>query len=110
METEEKASINEATFVNTNNLLKDNIKPEYNIPCLERAEESLSLEELIDLTSPDLREITFHSDGRVIAKTGGRAKNPKKLYGSKTSKNLGGLPNSQKAKEVLIKLLKDNLT
>lgn len=68
----------------------------------------LSLEELIDKATPDLREIVFHTDGRVAAKTGGRAKYPKKLYGSRTAKDTGGLPNSVKTREVLIKLIKEN--
>jgi ketosteroid isomerase-like protein len=38
------------------------------------------IETLLELCSPDLREIVFHTDGRVITKTGGRAKHPKKLY------------------------------
>lgn len=67
-----------------------------------------TLEELIDKATPDLREITFHTDGRVIAKTGGRAKNPKRLYGSRTAKDTGGLPNSIKTREVLLKLINDN--
>lgn len=43
-----------------------------------------NLSTIINTAYPDLREITFHSDGRVIAKSGGRAKNPKKLYTAKT--------------------------
>ena len=69
----------------------------------------MKLAELIDLASPDLREITFHTDGRVIAKTGARAKFPKKLYGSRTAKNTSGLPNSVKTKEVLLKLIIANM-
>ena len=69
----------------------------------------MEIAELIDLASPDLREITFHTDGRVIAKTGARAKFPKRLYGSRTAKSSGGLPNSIKVKEVLLKLIKANI-
>lgn len=43
-----------------------------------------------------LREITFHSDGRIIAKTGGNAPHPKKLYKGKT------------ATEAVLKLIVDN--
>lgn len=64
----------------------------------------MNIEELIDSISPDLREITFHSDGRVIAKTGARSKFPKKLWGSRTALDKGGLPNSMKTKEVLLKI------
>jgi hypothetical protein len=38
---------------------------------------------LVELCLPELREIVFHSDGRVVAKTGGRAKFPKRLYGAR---------------------------
>lgn len=41
------------------------------------------LVDLIEMCSPELREITFHTDGSVIAKTGGRAKYPKKLYAAR---------------------------
>lgn len=64
----------------------------------------MTIEELIDKTTPNLREITFHSDGRVIAKTGARSKFPKKLWGSRTAKHIGGIPNSIKTKEVLLKI------
>ena len=48
--------------------------------------QSISLEGLINEAVPDLREITFHSDGRVIVKTGASAKYPKRLYSAKTVK------------------------
>lgn len=61
--------------------------------------------DLIELCSPDLREITFHSDGRVIAKTGGRAKFPKKLYAAKAK---GLHQKSALVVEVLQKLYVEN--
>lgn len=63
----------------------------------------MNLETLINQACPDLREITFHSDGRVIARTGGRAKNPKKLYTGKGE----GKTWSEKAEEAISKLIKD---
>ena len=60
------------------------------------------LEDLINKAFPDLRSICFHSDGRVVVKTGGRAKHPKKLYGSKKK----GLP-TDRLEEALKKLLKE---
>ena len=65
-----------------------------------------SLEGLIERACPDLREITFHSDGRVIAKTGGKAKHPKKLYKGKLKKGL--FLWSERTKSALEKLLADN--
>jgi hypothetical protein len=44
----------------------------------------------------NFRSLTYHSDGRWIAKTGGKAPKPKKLYQAKTPH------------EALSKLLKDN--
>ena len=42
------------------------------------------LDFLIEKALPDLREIVWHSDGRITAKTGGdRAVRPKKLYNGK---------------------------
>lgn len=42
------------------------------------------LDFLIEQALPDLREIVWHSDGRITAKTGGdRARHPKKLYNGK---------------------------
>jgi hypothetical protein len=55
-----------------------------------------SLEYLILLAGVNLREITFHSDGRIIAKTGGKAPFPKRLYPGKT------------AKEAVVKLILEN--
>lgn len=69
------------------------------------------LHSLINMACPDLREITFHSDGRVIAKTGGKAKHPKKIYsakpkiGDRTDLHYGW---SELAIEALQKLIKDN--
>ena len=63
------------------------------------------LSNLLELCSPDLREITFHTDGRVIAKTGGRAKFPKKLYTAK-SKELHH--KADLVVEALEKLYKEN--
>ena len=54
------------------------------------------IEELIKLCGRNLRSISWHSDGRVIAKAGAGAKNPRKLYSAYTPK------------EALEKLLKDN--
>jgi hypothetical protein len=54
------------------------------------------LESLIKVAGTTLREIVFHSDGRIVAKTGGQARNPKKLYGGKT------------ANEAVAKLIKEN--
>lgn len=41
----------------------------------------ISLEYMIELAKPHLRQIVWHSDGRVAAKTGANAPHPKKLYG-----------------------------
>lgn len=45
---------------------------------------NVALEILINIALPDLREIVWHTDGRLTAKTGSRAVNPKKLYTGKT--------------------------
>lgn len=42
----------------------------------------IDLETLIKIAGDNLREIVWHTDGRVTAKSGSRAKNPKKLYTS----------------------------
>ncbi len=67
----------------------------------------MTLEELLFQAQPHIREITFHSDGRVIAKTGGRAPKPKKLYSAKAPVNTldtyGAL-----ARLAVIKLIKEN--
>ena len=65
----------------------------------------MDLESLIETACPDLREITFHSDGRVIAKTGGKAKNPKKLYSAKFT---GKESWAERARIAVSKLLKEN--
>ena len=54
------------------------------------------LEELIKLAGRDLRSISWHSDGRVMAKSGAGAKHPRKIYSAKT------------ATKALEKLIKDN--
>ena len=66
-----------------------------------------NLTDLIEACSPDLREITFHTDGRVIAKTGARAKFPKKLYSAKPPQEL--FLWSDLAVEALKKLYKENI-
>lgn len=53
------------------------------------------LELLTTIARPDLRSLSWHTDGRVIAKTGANATNPKKLY--------SGLD----AKTAVYKLIKD---
>jgi len=55
-----------------------------------------TLEDLVDKAGYKLRSISWHSDGRVIAKTGKTAKNPKKIYSGKT------------VQEAMRKLLEDN--
>ena len=55
----------------------------------------MTLEQIIKLALPHLREITFHTDGNVLAKSGARAPKPKKLYSGRT------------AKEAIIKLIRD---
>ena len=68
---------------------------------------AMSLEELLFKAQPHIREITFHSDGSVVAKTGGRAPQPKKLYSAKPPVNTidtyGAL-----ARKAVIKLIKEN--
>lgn len=59
---------------------------------------------LINMASPDLREITFHSDGRVIIKTGGRSKIPKKLYSVKPK---DGLTNADLVKLAIHKMMNE---
>jgi len=66
----------------------------------------MEIDELINFSCPELREITFHSDGRVIAKTGGRAKYPKRLYSS--GKVNVDLPWDVKTKIALRKLIEEN--
>lgn len=63
-----------------------------------------TLEILIDRAIPDLRELTFHSDGRVIARTGGKAKHPKRLYAAKLSQHSSW---SATTKTAITKLLKE---
>lgn len=56
-----------------------------------------TVEQLIAEAGYLLREITFHTDGRIIAKTGSSAPHPKKLYSGKT------------VTEALQKLINDNI-
>lgn len=51
---------------------------------------------LIEQAKPYIREIVFHSDGRIATKTHGKAPHPKRLYTAKT------------LAEALKKLIKDN--
>lgn len=66
-----------------------------------------TLEEMLTLSRPHLREISFHTDGRVIAKTGASAPKPKKLYTARPAEgkaaNYGDL-----AVHAITKLIKDN--
>lgn len=66
----------------------------------------MNLEQLIETAGHDLREIVWHSDGRVVAKTGGGAKFPKKLYSSHTPKGLFSYV--ALAEEAMEKLVKEN--
>lgn len=45
----------------------------------------IDLEALIRIAGDNLREIVWHTNGRVTAKSGANAKNPKKLYSSRTA-------------------------
>lgn len=65
-----------------------------------------SLETLIEIANYSLREIVFHSDGRVIAKSGGKAKHPKRLYTAKPKETLFSW--SALAKVAVEKLIIDN--
>lgn len=65
--------------------------------------ENYTLEDLIVLALPNIREIVFHSDGRIIAKTGGKAPHPKKLYSGK------GGTEKEKMRNAVLKLIKDNI-
>lgn len=71
-----------------------------------------SLEQFFILAHPDLREITFHSNGDVIIKTGANATNPKKLYSGRPPRNADGSLKEQpdwsnQIKTAIHKLLKD---
>ena len=82
------------------------------INCKVCGEQELSLEQLFVLAYPDLREITFHSNGDVIIKTGANATRPKKLYSGRPPKNADGSlkeqPNwSNQIKIAIHKLLVD---
>lgn len=68
-----------------------------------------TLNDLIDEALPDLREIVFHSDGRVTAKTGAKAFFPKKLYTKKAPKD-GLFSHAEVAKKAVAKLLRDRNT
>lgn len=52
---------------------------------ITRAKGTIDLEALIRIAGYDLREIIWHSNGRVIAKSGRNAKHPNKLYASHTA-------------------------
>ena len=66
-----------------------------------------TLEHTILTAYPDLREIVFHSDGSVTAKSGNRAKHPKKIYTVKPKK--GKLPHyGEMAKQAIKKLIEDH--
>lgn len=56
----------------------------------------VTLEDLVQVAQPHLRQIVWHSDGRVVAKSGARAPKPKKLYNGST------------AREAVAKLIDDN--
>ena len=71
-------------------------------------EETLNLKELLEISSPFLREIVFHSDGSVVAKTGGKAKFPKKLYKARPKKDIINSP-ADLAYEAVFKLYKENI-
>lgn len=58
--------------------------------------DAISLEELIRIAGKDLRSMSWHSDNRVIAKSGANSKQPRKLYSAFS------------AKEAIIKLVNDN--
>ena len=65
----------------------------------------IGLDELINKAVPNLREITFHTDGKAVAKTGGKAKHPKKLYCGKLSQHKSW---ADATKTAINKLLKEN--
>ena len=44
----------------------------------------MQLEDYIAVAGFDLRSLSWHTDGRIIAKTGKEATIPKKLYSGKT--------------------------
>lgn len=56
---------------------------------------------LIEQALPDLRDISFHTNGNVIVRTGARAVNPKKIYSGRYGTT------EEKIKSVLLKLIKD---
>lgn len=49
------------------------------------ATEDTPLDFLIDKALPDLRQIVWHSNGSITAKTGANSAHPKKLYGGRKS-------------------------
>lgn len=59
---------------------------------------------LLREATPHLREIVFHSDGRVMVKSGANAPHPKKLYTSHESGDL-----QSKLTTALVKLVRDNV-
>lgn len=63
----------------------------YVIPTKESPENiTESFEKILINALPNLRELTFHSDGSVIAKSGASAKKPKKLYKVHPKRNNDG--------------------
>jgi len=78
----------------------------YYCVCGVKGKSKSKLEELIETAGLDLREIVFHSDSRVVAKTGGKAKYPKKLYSSSTPKGL--FSRVILAEQAMEKLVKEN--
>lgn len=74
-----------------------------------------SLEQFFILAYPDLREITFHSNGDVIIKTGAKATKPKRLYSGRPPRNPDGSLKEQpdwsnQIKIAIHKLLQDKNT
>jgi hypothetical protein len=64
-------------------------------------DEENSLEHQILTAYPNIRQIVFHSDGTVTAKTGANAPKPKKLYTVRPKKN--ELPHVGKMATIVIK-------
>lgn len=60
---------------------------------------------LINRAYPELRAITFHTDGRAIVSSGSKAKYPKKLYTAKLRQHNNWADTTITA---IDKLLKDN--
>ena len=69
---------------------------------MKKPENVYRVAELIKESLPELREIVFHTDGRIIAKTGGHAKYPKKLYTGR------GKSFEEQIANALVKLISEN--